>query len=268
VIDARDRGFLLGDGVFETVLVFNRVALWLDAHLNRLGKAARRLGITYDVTVIEAAVAEKLARAGVDAHVLRISLSRGVTARGLAADGDQPTLIVTCDAFDTQLIGKPLSLITSSVRRNPASVSDRYKTLSYVNNVLAAREARERGADDALMLNIDGIVASASAANIFILNGKLLSTPAEEDGILAGVMRRFIMNHAASFGYSVDVRAIERDELARADAVFLTNSLRLVSPVLSLDGEDLKRGGLSDLTKAVLDAIQTQCGAAIKENVP
>jgi branched-chain amino acid aminotransferase len=267
VIDARDRGFLLGDGVFETVLVFNRVALWLDSHLNRLGKAAQRLGIRCDLAEVEAVVAKQLASVGADAHVLRISLSRGVTARGLAADSKQPTLVVTCDAFDAALIGKPMNLITSSIRRNPASVSDRYKTLSYVNNVFAAREARERGADDALMLNIDGLVASASAANIFMVNGTLLSTPAEEDGILPGVMRRFIMNHGASFGYSVEVRPIERDELAPADAVFLTNSLRLVSPVLSLDGEGFKRGSLGDLTKAVLDAIQNQCGAAIKENV-
>jgi branched-chain amino acid aminotransferase len=147
MIDVRDRGFLLGDGVFETLLVGNRVACWRDDHLNRMKKAARKLDILFDRERIDAEIDAMLATSASGAHVMRVTLSRGLTLRGLAADGDVPTLSVTLDSYDTALIGKPMNLTKSSIRRNPSSVTDRHKTTSYANNVFAAREAKARGAD-------------------------------------------------------------------------------------------------------------------------
>jgi branched-chain amino acid aminotransferase len=260
VIDDQDRGFMLGDGIFETLLVTNRVAIWRNAHLERMGKAARRMGLPFNSDAIILAMNDALQTVDPQPHVMRVTLSRGVTARGLAVETEKPTLLVTCNAFDAASIGKPVSLITSTLRRNPASISDRYKTLSYVNNVMAAREARARGADDALMLTIDGMVACTSVANIFLAQGQKLVTPAESEGILPGVMRRFLIEHAAQLGFSVESRAVEIEELHAADHVFITNSLRLLNPVQALDGEDLRRADATIFIDAIFSAVKDQSG--------
>jgi branched-chain amino acid aminotransferase len=259
VIDAKDRGFLLGDGVFETLLVVNRVALWRDEHLTRMKKAARKLDIPFDRDAIEAGIDTRL-KDLTESHVMRITLTRGQTQRGLAADGDTPTLQISTDPFDVASIGKPVTLATSSIRRNPASVTDRHKTTSYANNVFAAREAKARGADDALLFNQDGLLACTSIANIFIQREGKLLTPPEQDGVLPGVMRRFLIEHTFA-----EVRSIERDELEDADGVFLTNSLRFLSPVIRLDGEDLPQADRSALMKLMLAAAQEQCGVSLLE---
>lgn len=265
MINDKDRGFLLGDGVFETMQILNRVALWRTEHLARMEKSATLLGIPFQAEEINAMMDRVLVRISPSHQVMRISMSRGMTARGLAEDGDAPKVVLSCDTMDAGIIGKPLSLITSSLRRNPASISDRNKTLSYVNSVYAAREAKARGADDALMLNLDGRVASMSVANVFTLNGTVLATPPEEDGILPGIIRRYVIDHAADWGYSVEVRSIEPDELASADLVFITNSLRLAAPIHQLDGKSLQKGDATALVKHLRIAAEAQFGTQLVE---
>jgi branched-chain amino acid aminotransferase len=265
VIDERDRGFLLGDGVFETLLVVNRVAIWRGEHLTRMKKAARKLDLIFDQNKIEAEIDERLVTASAEALVMRVTLSRGVTARGLAADCETPNLLVTLEPFDRTLVGKPVRLAVSSIRRNPASVTDRHKTTSYANNIFAAREAKSKGADDALMLNQDGLVACTSIANVFVVKGKTLVTPPEQDGVLRGIVRQFLIEQAGSLGFSVEVKSMEKDDLEEAEGVFVTNSLRLLSPVTHLNGEDLPRADTARLMAAIQSEIQAQCGANLME---
>ncbi len=262
MIDDRDRGFLLGDGVFETLLVANRVALWRDEHLARMKKAARKLDLPFDLTEIETAIVSRLTGCTTGPQVLRATLSRGVTARGLVADGGEPSLVISLDPFDVAMIGKPVSLATSSIRRNPSSVTDRHKTTSYANNVFAAREAKTRGADDALMLNQDGLVACSSIANIFMVSEGKLVTPPEQDGVLPGIMRRFLIDR-----FAAEVRSIDRDELKDAEGLFVTNSLRLVSVVSRLDGDDLPKIETRRFMEAIFEAAHQQCGVLLKETV-
>ncbi len=267
MIDERDRGFLLGDGVFETLLVGNRVSCWREEHLTRMRKAARKLDLPFNRDNIDVAI-DKALSGGEGAQMMRVTLTRGVAARGLAADGDAPSLRVTLDGFDTSLIGKPLTLAKSSIRRNPASVTDRHKTTSYANNIFAAREAKSRGADDALLLNQDGLVACTSIGNIFVIKDKALVTPPEQDGVLPGIMRQFILEHAGSLGFSAHVKSLELEDLEDADIVFVTNSLRLASPVHQLDGEELRRGDISGILQALRKAASEKCGFDFERNLP
>ncbi len=260
MIDDRDRGFLLGDGVFETCLVANRTVLWLDEHLTRMKKAARKLDIPFEREAIEKDIGEQLARAETGSLVLRVTLTRGVTDRGLAADCVKPTLHISLAAFDTTLIGKGISLTTSSIRRNPASIADRHKTTSYANNIFAAREAKAKGADDALMLNQDGLVACTSVANIFMIKDGKAVTPPEQDGVLNGIMRRFLIDQ-----FAAEVRSIERDELEDADGVFVTNSLRLISAVTRLDAQDLPKAETGRFMDAMIEAAKQQSGISLME---
>jgi branched-chain amino acid aminotransferase len=263
LIDERDRGFLLGDGVFETLLVANGTALWREQHLARMKKTARKLDIPFPGEVIEAAIDQKLKEVDAKCHVMRVTLTRGVTSRGLAADGDEPTLLVALQPFDATHIGKGVSLATSSTRRNPASVTDRHKTTSYANNIFAAREAKSRGADDALMLNQDGLVACTSIANIFIMRDGRLFTPPEQDGVLPGIVRRYLIEHA-----SAEVQSIERDAIDEAEGVFVTNSLRLISPVTRIDGVDMPQADTNVLLQALSTAAEAQCGLSLLEKQP
>lgn len=259
-VDRGERGLLLGDGLFETVLVLNRKPLWGNMHLLRLEGAAQELGIPFDRDGLDDALADLLADAPCTHQVLRITLTRGSGGRGLAADGGRPSLLLTLNPFDPGLMFRPVVLASTAIRRNPASATSRHKTLSYVDNIAAAREAAARGAEDALMLNTKGAVACSTIANIFLLRDRTLVTPARDQGILTGVMRQALLHAAARLGFTTGERAMKPAELKKADAVFLTNSLRFIRPVTSLDGKPLAQGDLSPLVSALCEAARLQCG--------
>jgi branched-chain amino acid aminotransferase len=235
-VDPADRGLLLGDGIFETLAVFNRTAIWLDDHLDRMMAGAITLGLPPDRLIIADGVAEVLAHAPAPHGILRITLTRGPGLRGLASDGRQPSLLIAHAPWTSDMLFTPAMLSTSSIRRNETSPASRLKTLSYIDNIIAAREAAAIHCDDALFLNHQGLVASTTIANIFILRDGWIATPRTSDGVLAGITRRKLLELPRA-----EERPVSPAELLSADAVFLTNSLRLIRPVHSLDGQALGR---------------------------
>lgn len=259
-VDRGERGLLLGDGLFETLLVLNRTPLWGNMHFLRLEAAAQELGLAFDRDALDDAVEDILTDAPPGHHVLRVTLTRGSGLRGLAADGTSPSLLLTLDPFDPAMMFTPVTLASTAIRRNPASVSSRHKTLSYVDNIAAAREASAFGAEDALMLNTKGKLACSTIANVFLLLGAALVTPARDQGILTGIMRQALVHAAPRLGLKVEERAVRPAELRKADAVFLTNSLRFIRPVVSLDGRPLAQGDLSPLVSALCETARLQCG--------
>lgn len=247
-LNPQDRGFLLGDGIFETILVANKTALWRTEHLARMEQAAAELGLAFDRTEIDAAINQKLPLAP---HVLRISLTRGVTARGLASSNARSTLITSLDPFDTRLMFQATTLATSCIRRNQHAPSSRLKTLSYIDNIAAARETAPH---DALMCNTSGNAASAAIANLFLVKGDQLITPSLDQAILPGIMRGVLLGR-----FRGTERPVAPAELHTADAVFLTNSLRFIRPVTALDGKPLGTGNLGPLIDTICDLARQQC---------
>lgn len=234
-IDPGDRGLLLGDGIFETIAVFNGKPVWLTEHLDRMIAAARTLGIPADRGNIEGAIGETL-RATPHRHgILRITLTRGAGVRGLAADGSTPSLLVTLAPWIKGMLFAPTTLVTATIRRNETSPASRLKTLSYIDNILAAREAAAARCDDALLLNTQGRVAATTIANIFLLKDGRLATPPLTTGILPGIARLKLLTLTQA-----EERELAPAELHEAEAVFLTNSLRLVRPIHTLDGHKLR----------------------------
>lgn len=234
-LDPGDRGLLLGDGIFETIAVFAGRPVWLSDHLDRMLAGAKTLGIPAERGVIDSAVAATLAATPNRHGILRITLTRGAGVRGLAADGSAPSLLVTLSPWAKGMLFTPARLVTSTIRRNETSPASGLKTLSYIDNILAAREAAAAKCDDALFLNTKGEVAATTIANVFVLRRGRLATPPASAGVLPGIARRKLLALTKA-----EEREIAPAELSDAEAVFLTNSLRLIRPVHSLDGRSLR----------------------------
>ncbi len=245
-LDPADRGLTLGDGVFETIAVYNDHAVWLDEHLVRMMDAAKELGIGFDELQIRAGIIAALAENKFDSAVMRITLTRGVVIpRALTGFGDAPSLLITLSAFDPS---HPLSiaLAVSTIRRNETAPSSRFKTLSYVDNIVAAREVTDR-ADDALMLNTAGHVACTTIGNLFLVKGDRLITPRSDQGILCGIARAKLLHHGLEIQLHANEAVVTLDDVFLADAVFRTNSLRLATPVTMLDGRTLGTRPIHDI---------------------
>lgn len=230
-----DRGLLLGDGLFETVLAVDGDLVGLSAHLDRMtaGCAVLRLPPP-DRALAERLMREALAGIAAPRAAVRLTLTAGSGGRGLDRPAaPEPRLFATASVSHRP--SEPARLITSGVRRNEGSPAARLKTLAYLDNVLARAQARERGGDEALMLNSRGEAACAAAANVFWVSEGRLFTPALECGVLAGTMRARVLAAAARIGVeAAEVRA-PGGVLAAAEAIFLTNSLIGVRPVSGLD---------------------------------
>ncbi|MBK7949536.1 MAG: aminotransferase class IV [Deltaproteobacteria bacterium] len=259
-IPVLDHGFLFGDGVFEGIRVTRRGIFRFADHMKRLETAARAIGLAVPGGFDEVArAARETTRAwGPRAGYLRLVVTRGVGALGIDP-ATCPTPAIVCIATgaalpDAKKAERGLDLITSSLRRPPADVLDpRVKSLNYLNNVLAKREATLRGADDALVLNARGLVAEATATNVFALTGRTLDTPPTTDGALEGLTRRTVIELAAEQGLSVREKSLGRFDLYAADAVFLTGTRAGIVAVGSLDGSPIAKTGwpvLHDLARA------------------
>lgn len=266
-IDAADRGLLLGDGLFETVAVFNRTPFRLADHWDRMGAAAARLGIPFDRAALDRAASALVARSAEPEGILRITVTRGAGPRGLAPTPDAtPTLLGTLAPWRPAMAFRSIALATSSIRRNSASPLSRIKSLGYLDNVLALKEALERGAEDALLLNEAGGVACSSAANLFAVNGSTLLTPPIQDGVLPGITRAMVLEIGRERGLSVAEVSLAPRDLHGADALFLTNSVRLLDRIVRLDGTDLP-GRPSEVPgivlRALADSVRRETGLAL-----
>ena len=247
-IPVLDHGFLFGDGVFEGIRVTPVGIFRFDDHMKRLETASRAVGIEVEGGMDRVRdVARETTRAwGRRDGYLRLIVSRGVGALGLDPATCERSAIVCIAAGTASLsAGKQatgVSLITSSLRRPAGDVLDpRVKSLNYLNNVLAKREANLCGADDALVLNAQGLVAETSAANIFALTGNRLDTPPTTDGALEGITRRTVLEIADELGLEAHERSLGRFDLFAADAVFFTGTRAGLVPVASLDGSPIEQ---------------------------
>ena len=232
---SKDRGFLLGDGVFDTLVAFNGRPVEGDRHLARLVAQAASIGIQIDAPEVHADWQKSLS--GKDFCILRTTITRGTSERGLWPERvSAPTRTISVTPWTPSLMQGSVSLVTGTIRRNEQSPTSRLKSTSYLDNILAAREAKEHGVDDAVLLNTVGAVACTTIANIFALTGTRLVTPPLDAGVLAGTLRALVLELASSAGLAAAERSLTPADLAAADLLFVTNSVRFLRPVSALDG--------------------------------
>lgn len=239
-IDATDRGFLLGDGAFETIYVaYGRCAFWpLHAARLRRGLETLRMPAPAALDAVPEIVAALARRDGLAKGIAaaRVTVSRGPGGpRGLLPpQAIAPTMLVSLSAYEAPRA--PARLVVAARRRFSAGAASGFKAIGgYLDNMLALDEARRIGADDAVMLNERGGVAGATAANVFVIGPDgALATPRVEDGALPGVVRRHVLAAARALGLRADEKEIGPAALG-GGLVFLTNSLI-----------GLRRGGFGD----------------------
>jgi branched-chain amino acid aminotransferase len=257
-LNVTDRGFQLGDGVFETARARRGVVIELDEHLERLRQGCLALGLNLTVDddqlvdgIAELLAAEGLAGAGEPAgdSAIRITVTRGPSERrGLLPAGFEDltaTVAIQCWPYAppaAELLERGVRAVTSTIRRDPASPLSGVKTTSRADYVHARLEAARAGADDALFLTLDGRISEATAANLFVVAGPTLATPPLSAAILAGTTRTWLIAHAERLGLVLAEVDLRPAELLAADEAFLTGSVAGIVPLTSLDGRPIGTG--------------------------
>jgi branched-chain amino acid aminotransferase len=250
LISVFDHGFLYGDGVYETLRSYGSHIFLMREHLRRLYRSADLIGLTIPLEeaawppiLAEAMQRNYVGQAGRDAY-LRMTISRGPGDIGL-----DPAL---CDAPTMVVLAKPLSrpaehlyktgvdLVTAAIRRNhPSALPPQIKSLNFLNNILAKRDAITAKAFDAIMLNPAGELAECTTSNLFLVcHGRLL-TPSVDCGILDGLTRDLVLDLARRNGIQSEEGHFLPAVLREAEEGFITNTSSEILPVRSIDGKHL-----------------------------
>ncbi len=251
VVPLNDRGFLLGDGLFETIRVAQGRPFRLAQHLERLARGADYLKIKLPFTAkeIQKFAGELIGKNNLPDAVLRVTLTRGPGARGYSTKGaDQPTLALTLQPLPPENGGEPLlwSLVTSSFRIPASDALSSFKSTSKILNVLARAEAEEKGADEALLVNTNGEVAETAGGNIFwIYRDKICTVPTGR-GVLPGITRAVVLEICQALGLETNKRVIKPEMLRNAEGIFVTQSALGLIPVAAFDGQPVAPSPLVD----------------------
>jgi len=253
-------GLFYGYGVFETLRVYNGKPFLLKRHVERLLKGAEILGIEHPPRgEIENLCFEKLKGLDFENIRLRITLTPKNLRDGIYPEGH--LIFISARKYSPPPEEKYKTgyrLAISKIRRNETSPNPLIKSISYVENILAFRDARERGYDEAIFLNTKGFLTEGTRTNIFIVRDGVLITPRPSDGLLKGITRDFVIELAGEKGIETCEGEIKIEELFSADEVFITNSLIEIMPVSRIEDVEIKCPG--DTALSLLHEYRRRCG--------
>jgi len=258
-ISVFDRGLLYGDGLFEAIMAYDGKVYWLDRHLDRLYEGAHTTRIELPLSKDEF---KKVVVETVKKNNLRTCQIRIVVTRGLVypmpylrpRHSKRPTVIVYAYPLPPYLGSEPIKMITASTRKTPAqSIDPHLKSLNYLNNILARLESERAGADEALMVGIDGYVCEGTSCNIFLVKGNMLYTP-QVTGCLPGVTRATVIEIASELGFNLVEKNITLHEVYTADEAFVTGSGVEIIVVVDVDGRKIGTGAVGPATNKIQEA--------------
>lgn len=244
-----DRGFLYGDGVFETMRAYGGRIFRLDQHARRLRQSAELIGL--DLALKEEQIGDICSRLleknGLLDAILRISVTRGPSIGGIGIrKTSQPGVVAFIRppmplSDDAHKNGVSARIV--SVRRTPSnSIDARVKSMNYLNLILARAEAEKAGAYEAILLNHEGYIAETSTANIFFSVDNRLITPGLDCDILPGITRAAVLELAVNIGIHHEERKIAPSEIDGFQECFITNSAVELLPVTEIDERKVGAG--------------------------
>jgi branched-chain amino acid aminotransferase len=250
-----DHGFLVGDGVFETLRVYRGRPFALGEHLSRLRESAAAMRIPMPATDLAQATDDVLRANELTEARMRITLTSGPGPPGLARGNGTPTLLVV--ALPVVPWPPTSTAIVSRLRRDEHSPLAGVKTVSLAESVVALAGARDAGADEALLLNVAGNLCEATTANVFLVRDGTAMTPPPDAGCLAGITRA----HVLALG-AVE-RTLSPEDLVQADEAFLTSSTREVQPLVAIDGRPVGNGEPGAVTQRIAAAYSAMVTARL-----
>ncbi|MFM1768998.1 MAG: hypothetical protein RJA22_1527 [Verrucomicrobiota bacterium] len=255
-VPVADRGFLYGDGLFETLRVAGGRPLHWEAHLARLARGADILGLSLPFSSgdLRSGARRLVELNGLAEAVLRLTLTRGPGPRGYSPRGAAtPTVVMSLHPAPPAPAG-PVRVLISTHRIVAGDVLSTLKTCSKITWVMARAEADARGAGEALLLNTAGHLAEATASNLFWVRAGVVATPPLRAGALDGITRARVLRACADLGIpAVETEAPPADLLG-AEGIFLSGSVAGVVDVGELDGRPVPCSPLAARIRSVLAA--------------
>ena len=243
-----------GDAVWEGLRVYGGRIFRLHQHLDRLHASARALAFERIPThaQITAEIAKTLrANSMQDGVHIRLTLTRGpkVTSGMSPKWNRSDSCLIVLAEWKAPVYGAGgLRLVTSAIRRNPPQcVDSKIHHNNLINNILAKIEANAAGADDALMLDLDGFVAETNATNVFLVRRGELATPFPR-ACLPGITRGLVLELARDAGIAAAERDLSLTDVYTADEMFATGTMGELTPVLECDGRRIGAGRPGPLT--------------------
>jgi branched-chain amino acid aminotransferase len=240
VVSVFDRSFLYGDGLFETMRVFNGKPFRWREHMERFQSGAEflKIKLPFAPEALQGFADELIAKNNLPDALLRVTLSRGIGVRGYSPKGaENPTTVMSLHpAPDNK--GKSLrwKLITSSHRLPANEPLAHFKTCNKLAQILARAEADAAGADEALLLNTDGFVVEGASSNLFWIEDETICTPPLASGVLPGVTRAVVLEICQKLDLKTSEANIGVEGLKSADGVFVSLSSFGIVEVASVDG--------------------------------
>jgi branched-chain amino acid aminotransferase len=247
-----DHGLLVGDGVFETLRVYDGAPFAWTRHYKRLVHSGSGLGLVVpDDATLRSASEAVLAANDLQEARLRITVTGGPSPLGSERGDSPPTVVIAA----TALTSWPPSESVANVPwpRNERGATAGLKTISYAENVRALAFAHEHGAGEAIFCNTRGELCEATGSNLFVVHDGVALTPPPDSGCLLGVTRALVLELAVAHDIPTEERALAPDELATADEAFLTSTTREVHPISKVDDHDLPATP-GPVTKQLADA--------------
>ena len=245
-VSVLDRGFLFGDSIYEVIRTRNGIPFAWPEHLERLHLSAA--GIKLDLSpeisdaLLTGRIVETLQAAGNKESYVRIIITRGTGDApniGMQHATGSITCIVMVRNIPPAITQNAQVAIVQRLRTHRRALDPAIKSGNYLNNILGLKEARARGATDCLFLNNDGKLTEASTSNAWIIKGNKVFTPGLSAGLLAGVTRKLLFAMCEEQGIECLECDLYEDDVRGADSLFLTSTLRDISPVDMLDGQSL-----------------------------
>jgi branched-chain amino acid aminotransferase len=234
-VSPMDHGLLTGDGVFETLRVYDRRVFAWDRHLDRLAHSAGALALPLPDRATLRAAADAVIAADPDGNGrLRITVTGGPAPLGSERGETPPTVIV---AMGTLRAFPPTeAVLVVPWTRNEHGATAGLKTISYAENVRALAHAHAHGASEAVFANTRGDLCEATGSNVFVVRDGVVRTPPGEAGCLLGVTRALVIDCCADAGIACEEVPVPMTALREADEAFLTSSTREVQAIASVDG--------------------------------
>lgn len=260
-VSVRDRGFMYGDAVFETIRAYGGQLFEWEAHAERLQDSAGALGFESALPPaqqLRGRVRETLEANGYTEAYVRLSVTRGVQPGKLTPGAADPTVVVVVSELprggqDGEPVwDRPAVLETVTARRPPGSVlPPAAKTHNYLPGILARLELED--ADEALVRTVDGYVAEGASSNIWFLDDGTVHTPATELAVLPGITRAVVFDLIEETEFQAREGRYTPADVREADEVFCTNSTWELRPVRAVDGHEIPQGSVTERLRQLYD---------------